>query len=216
MSQAHQLIIDCGWQGDNSCQLRDNAAKSINIRAQQAFSQYHYYLLFYNHLKNNCQLSVQAQKSQESDLQDYSNIFIKIFYQNQLLFDANFAEFLSRKVELLNLLSQSSKLYRVEFYIKELKKDFQLNFDLNFLLNCRDQAVIQEPENEVLGAKTQFREITSVQSNVDPAESVRDQRFFLFSVLLVFLLLLFLIFVFYRRTVKKKKKHKLAQRKENL
>ena len=43
MSPGHQLIIDCGLTGDNSCQLRDGLAKNINIQVQQAFSQYHYY-----------------------------------------------------------------------------------------------------------------------------------------------------------------------------
>lgn len=216
MSQKHQLIIDCGLKGNNSCQLRDGLAKNINIQAQQAFSQYHYYLLFYNHLKNNCQLTVQAQTTQANDLQDYSDVFIKIYYQKQLLFDASLAEFLMTKVELLNLLSQSSKLYRVEFYIKELEKDFRFNFDLNFSLNCHDQTVIQEQENVVLGAKTQFREIKPIQSNVAQERLIRNQRFFLFSALIIFLLLLILIFIFYRRIVTKKNNYKLAQRKENL
>ncbi len=205
MSARHQLIIDCGLTADNSCQLRDGLAKNINIQVQQAFSQYHYYLLVVNHLTNNCQLSVQAQTNQQSHLDDYSAVLMKIFYQNQQLFAANFTEFLSGKVELLNLPAQSSKLYRLEFYVNELAQDFQLNFDLNFLVNCQDQEVKQEQTSEVLGAQTPFRDITPMSTKVDPAESVRDQRNFLLSVLVIFLLLLFLILVFYRRIFKKKK-----------
>ena len=207
MSPGHQLIIDCGLTGDNSCQLRDGLAKNINIQVQQAFSQYHYYLLIVNHQKNNCQLSVQAQTNQDIFLNDYSAILIKIFYQNQQLFAANVTEFLSRKIELLNLPAQSSKLYKLEFYIDAVAKDFQLNFDLNFLLNCLNQPDIQEQNSQVLGVQTPFREITATQTQVAEEKSVREQRFLIFSALIVFLLLLFLILIFSRRICKKKKKY---------
>jgi len=216
MSQRNQLIIDCGLNEDNLCQLRNDSAKHINIQVQQAFSQYHYYLLFYNHLKKNCQLSVQVQNSKESHARDYSNLFIKIFYQNQQLFNASFVNLLSKKVDLLNLLSQSSRLYRLEFYIMELETDFSLDFDLNFLLNCQNQSEVKEKKSEVLGSKKHFREKRPIQTGVNQEKSINNQRFFLFSALLIFLLLLILIFIFYRLLFKKKKNYKLAQRKEIL
>jgi hypothetical protein len=148
---------------------------------------------------------VQAQMNSERVLQDYSNVSIKIFYQKQILFNANFADLLAKKVELLNLPAQSSKLYRLEFHANELEKDFQVNFDLIFLLNSENQLVDQEQKSEVLGTKTQLKEIQATQISVEDEKLFTRQNYFLFAILLFFLLLLFLLFLIYRWLVNKRK-----------
>ncbi|MFA6814062.1 MAG: hypothetical protein GX943_01035 [Candidatus Pacebacteria bacterium] len=216
MSQRHQIIVDCGLEGDFICQLRDSVSQTINIRVQQSYTQYNYYLLFNNYLNEDCQVKLQAELQGEENSFLWPSIFFKIFYQEQNLFDANFSDLFFKKVNLFNLNGKSSKLHRLEFYLGELKEDFQLNFDLNFYLSCQEGVNNQPKNTEVLGSKTTYKEISPVQPTVENRRAILKQRLFLSLILFAFLILLFLILLFYRSKFIKAKKYKLAQRKENL
>jgi len=164
MLAKHQIVIDCGIAGDFHCQLRESTAPSINIQAQQSFTQYNYYLLLNNYLTESCQLFLQAQNSGKDKLLVGDNIFLKIFYQDQQLFDGTFADFLAERIDLLNIGGQSSKLYKLELNLGKLQEDFSLNFDLNFTLACHEQSDNQQVDKQVLGSITEHKELIPDQA----------------------------------------------------
>jgi len=216
MPIGHQLSINCGLKGDFTCELQEQSLPAIIIQAQQVPAQYNYYLLINNLLQKSCQLSLKAQIDQETEQIPWSNTFVKLFYQNQQLFDGSLAEFFKQKISLLNLAAHSSKLYRLEFYLTELGNEFNLDFSLNFLFNCQTKSIGETVEQEILGVQIEqqdFQALEPIKSIAIDESLLIKQRLFLITALFIFLLCLGLIFCFYRSKFSKNKKILISSKK---
>jgi hypothetical protein len=207
MSERHQIIIDCGLAGDSTCQLNEAASQRIDLKVQQFPAQYNYYLLFNNHFNQDCQLCLQAQANKKINTNSLSDSLVRIYFQEQILFEGNFVDFLAKKIDLLNLNAWGSRLYRFEFYLTKNQEDFQINFDLDFHLSCSEEELKQLEKKAVLGSQTEFREILPDQIIEKDNAVIRQQRAFLIFALLFFILLLVLIFLLFRKKFKKVKKY---------
>ena len=213
MLVGHQLSLDCGLNGDFNCQLQEQSLSSINIQAQQIPAQYNYYLLINNQLQESCQLSLKAQIEQEIEQIPWSSTLVKIFYQDQELFDGTLNEFFGKKISLLNLTPYGFRLYRLEFHLTELSDEFQLNFSLNFLIYCQQLTGDRSLASEILGAQTEQREPQLFEPMIKNENVFLKQRLFLIVALFVFLLFLLLIFLIYRSKITKLKKLLISSKK---
>ena len=48
MPSGHQIIINCGLNATDQCQLAEESLPGINIKTQRTPAQYNYYLLIHN------------------------------------------------------------------------------------------------------------------------------------------------------------------------
>lgn len=204
MSNAHQLIIDCGMNGDYVCQLNDAGLSAIKLHTQQSFTQYKYYLLFNNHLKQNCQLNLNAETIGEYDSIFWSKIYLKIHYQDQKIFAGNLHDFFSNEINFSVLAKESSKLYILDFYFADLIEEFSIDYLLNFYLNCQNQLAVDEFSSEqVLGLKNEPLSIQPKQTAVTAEIISHKSNILLLACLGLFLVFLFIILRFYKAKFKK-------------
>lgn len=219
MSSGHQIIINCGLNTADQCQLAEESLTGINIKTQHTPAQYNYYLLIHNYLKDTCQLSLEAGSKQELKEQLWSKIFVKIFYQNQALFDDNLQVFFQQKINLLTIVGDSFKLYRLEFYLAEVVEEFQTNFFLKFKLNCQ-QAETAHPQNqEVLGLQSEQGDPQDFPTQAAVAPVATKHMVFVIICLIIFIFFFILIFLIYRSIFpksNKKKKVLISSKKGNL
>jgi hypothetical protein len=214
MKPGHQFIIDCGVNNNLSCQLNDKSLDKISIKAHAAPARYKYYFLINNHFQQNCQVNLRAfSKNQEKDAL-WSEINLKIFYQNTQLFADNLLSFFSKEIDLLFLERNASKLYRFELDLAEFSDNFEIIFDLNFFLNCYEK----QPENlenkvEVLAAKTEF--VSEIANQ--PSEKLKGSFFQEYSLLIIFLISFILscliVFLFWRLRIEKSKQILISSKK---
>ncbi len=219
MPSGHQIIINCGLNAADQCQLAEESLPGINIKTQQIPAQYNYYLLIHNYLKDSCQLSLEASPKQEVGEQPWSKIFVKIFQQNQLLFDDNLQVFFQEKINLLTIAGDSFKLYRLEFYLAEVAEEFQTNFLLNFKLNCQQTETSQPQNQEVLGLQSEEGDPQVLPAQATVAPVVSEPKTFVIICLMIFIFFLILIFFIYRSIFsksKKKEKVLISSKKGNL
>lgn len=219
MSSGHQIIINCGLNAVDECQLAEESLPRINIKTQQTPAQYNYYLLIHNYFKDNCQLSLEASPEQELKEQLWLKIFVKIFQQNQLLFDDNLQVFFQEKINLLTIAGDSFKLYRLEFYLAEVVEEFQTNFFLNFKLNCQQTETSHHQNEEVLGLQSEEGDPQALPAQAAVAPVVAKHRVFVIICLSIFIFFLILIFFIYRSIFPKsnnKKKVLISSKKGNL
>jgi hypothetical protein len=208
MIESHQLIIDCGLNNSSICQLNKDSLEGIKLSAYTAPAQYNYYLLFNNHFKQNCQINSQAQLKEQKKSNPLSAINLKIFYQNLQLFNDNLSSFFSKEIDFLSLEAQSSKLYRLEFYLAELNEDFEVNFDLNFYLDCQKKQPEEEKnEPNVLALQDSVFQETLIEPKIEVKENLSQEKTLLITILIAFFLFFLIIVLFWRLKIKNSKKY---------
>jgi hypothetical protein len=201
---AHQLVIDCGLSDDFNCQLNQDSLEQIKVRTHSTPAQYNYYLLINNHLQESCRVVLQPQVINQKYVALWSKIYLKIFYQKLQLFNDNLSNFFSKKIDALTLEAKSSKLYRLEFHLAEFSEEFEIIFDLNFLLNCQEKSLKnQKNKPEVLATQSQNFQESTIEPLIGVQDNLFQEKSQLLFILITFLLILLIICLFWILKIKK-------------
>jgi hypothetical protein len=210
----HQIVLDCGLNKDFTCQLNKDSLGKISINTQLVPAQYNYYLFISNHLGQTCQVTLDAETVGQKDTALWSQIDLKIYYQNFQLFSGDLLNFFSQKLDFLTLEAMSSKLYRLEFYLAGFDEDYQINFDLNFILNCQEKdSELLENKPEVLAMQSEDSQETLANPSIETKDNFHQQTTQLLFFLLSFLLIALIICLFWILKIKRSKKILISSKK---